>query len=56
MFVPYPALRVRGKEFVCMNVIKLLVTAQPGPVILIFLCYGYGSSLWGISGVVVVVG
>ena len=27
-------------------VIKLYITAQPGPVILIFLCYRYGSTRW----------
>ena len=30
--------------------IKLHITAQPGPVKLIFQCYSNGSALWGISG------
>ena len=35
---------------VCVCVfIKLHITAQPGPDILIFLCYSNRSSLWGIS-------
>ena len=34
--------------------IKLHLTAKPGPVILIFQCYRYGSTLWGIIKVVVV--
>ena len=29
------------------SVIKLHITAQPGPVVLIFLFYRYGSTLWG---------
>ena len=33
--------------------IKLDITVQPGPVKLIFQWYGYGSYLWGISGVCV---
>ena len=37
---------------VCVCVfIKLHITAQPGPVKLIFQCYSNGSALWGISGV-----
>ena len=36
---------------VCVCVfIKLHITAQPGPVKLIFQCYSNGSALWGISG------
>ena len=31
-------------------VVKLHITTQPGPVIIIFLCYRYGSTLLGISG------
>ena len=35
---------------VCVFVfIKLHITAQPGPVKLIFQCYSNGSALWGIS-------
>ena len=36
---------------VCVCVfIKLHITAQPGPVKLIFQCYSNGSALWGING------
>ena len=31
-------------------VVKLHITTQPGPVVLIFLCYMYGFTLWWISG------
>ena len=41
---------VEGKVVVVF--IKLHITAQPGVVILIFLCYRYGSTLWRISVVV----
>ena len=38
-------------EQLCLCVfIKLHITAQPGPVKLIFQCYSNGSALWGISG------
>ena len=41
---------------VCVCVfIKLHITAQPGPVKLIFQCYSNGSALWGISGLCVCV-
>ena len=37
-----------GNVCVCVF-IKLHITAQPGPVKLIFQCYSNGSALWGIS-------
>ena len=45
---------VNSRTVVCVCVcvfIKLHITAQPGPVKLIFQCYRNGSALWGISGV-----
>ena len=44
-------LQMRVCVYVCVCVfIKLHITAQPGPVKLIFQCYSNGSALWGISG------
>ena len=42
-------LKLFYQDNVCV-LIKLHLTAQPSPVIPIFECYKYGSTLWGISG------